>query len=190
MDGYAVRSAECARACRAAGVAAHPRRHLGQPLAAGTVARIFTGAPVPAGADAIVMQEDCEVLEDGRVRIKAQPGPAVDSPRGRGHPAGATVIEAGTRLTPAGLGLAASMGLASLRVARKPRVALFSTGDELVMPGTVAPSTCRRQHLQQQPLLPARPAAAHGLRGDRLGIVPDRREATWPRCARPPARTT
>jgi molybdopterin biosynthesis enzyme len=59
----------------AAGVAAHPAGTSPEALAAGSVARIFTGAPVPAGADAIVMQEDCELLEDGRVRIKAQPVP-------------------------------------------------------------------------------------------------------------------
>ena len=109
-------------------------------LAAGTVARIFTGAPVPAGADAIVMQEDCEVLDDGRVRIKSRPeaGQWIRL-SGDDIQQGATVIAAGTLLAPAHLGLAASMGCATLAVARKPRVAMFSTGDELVMPGTVAP---------------------------------------------------
>src|SRR5256885_16562741 len=69
MDGYAVRSAECTQGNAELPVSQRiPAGAVGQPLAAGTVARIFTGAPVPEGADAIVMQEDCEVLEDGRVR--------------------------------------------------------------------------------------------------------------------------
>jgi molybdopterin molybdotransferase len=77
MDGYAVRAAECAGGTAVLPVSQRiPAGTSPEALAAGSVARIFTGAPVPAGADAIVMQEDCELLEDGRVRIKAQPVPA------------------------------------------------------------------------------------------------------------------
>jgi molybdopterin molybdotransferase len=80
---------------------------------------------------------------------------------------------------PAAQGLAASIGRDRVRVARRPRVALFSTGDELVMPGEVAPGGHEAgRHLQLQPLLPAQPAAAPGLRGADLGIVPDLRDAT------------
>ncbi|MFZ3124661.1 MAG: molybdopterin molybdenumtransferase MoeA, partial [Acidovorax sp.] len=76
MDGYAVRCADVA----AAGVELPVSQRIaagsaGEPLQPGTAARIFTGAPVPAGADAVLMQEDCEVLEDGRVRINAVPRP-------------------------------------------------------------------------------------------------------------------
>lgn len=142
MDGYALRCADVA----AAGVELRVSQRIaagdsGQPLLPGTAARIFTGAPVPAGADAVVMQEDCEALDDGqRVRINHLPSPGQAIRRaGEDITLGAQVLAAGTRLTPAELGLAASIGCATLQVARRPRVALFSTGDELVMPGDVAP---------------------------------------------------
>ena len=142
MDGYALRCADVA----AAGVELRVSQRIaagdsGQPLLPGTAARIFTGAPVPAGADAVVMQEDCEALDDGqRVRINHLPSPGQAIRRaGEDITLGAQVLAAGTRLTPAELGLAASIGLAQLQVALRPRVALFSTGDELVMPGEVAP---------------------------------------------------
>ena len=141
MDGYALRAADVATVGSvlpisqriAAGV-------VGAPLLAGTAARIFTGAPVPAGADAVVMQEECTALDDGAVRINAAVEQGQNIRRsGEDIARGAEVLTAGTRLTPAELGLAASMGCASLQVARRPRVALFSTGDELVMPGDIAP---------------------------------------------------
>jgi len=99
MDGYAVRAAECASADAVLPVSQRiPAGTAPEALAAGSVARIFTGAPVPAGADAIVMQEDCEVQEDGRVRIKAQPVAGQWIRRsGEDITQGATVIEAGTR---------------------------------------------------------------------------------------------
>lgn len=110
-------------------------------LANGHAARIFTGAPVPHGADAVVMQEDCEVLPDGLVKISKRP--QLDQcirQTGEDISLNACVLEAGHRLHPISLGLAASIGAANLRVVQRPRVALFSTGDELVMPGDVAPS--------------------------------------------------
>lgn len=181
MDGYAVRAAECASADAVLPVSQRiPAGTAPEALAAGSVARIFTGAPVPAGADAIVMQEDCEVLGDGRVRIKAQPVAGQWIRRsGEDITQGATVIEAGTRLTPAHLGLAASMGFASLPVARKPRVALFSTGDELVMPGTVAPQDMKPGSIYNSNRFFLRALLLRmGCEVTDLGIVPDDREAT------------
>lgn len=138
MDGYALRLADLP-----ADLPVSQRIAAGSdaaPLQPGSVARIFTGAPVPAGADAIVMQEDALVLEGGLVQIKASPtaGQWIRR-RGEDVARGAVVLRRGQRLSPAELGLAASIGFDRLPVARRVRVALLSTGDELVMPGQVAP---------------------------------------------------
>lgn len=142
MDGYALRCADVAAAGTVLPVSQRiAAGSMGEPLQSGTAARIFTGAPVPPGADAVVMQEDCVAQDDGTVRVQAVPRAGQNIRRaGEDIAQGAVVLRAGTRLTPAALGLAASVGLARLPVARRPRVALFSTGDELVMPGDVAPS--------------------------------------------------
>ena len=149
MDGYAVRSAEVAQAGTALPVSQRiPAVQVGTALQVGTVARIFTGAPLPPGADAIVMQEDCTVLDDGRVRFDAVPQPGQFVRRaGQDIALGSTALQAGLRLTPAALGLAASLGLAQLPVARRPRVALFSTGDELALPGSIAPQDLPPGHI-------------------------------------------
>ncbi|MDB5928668.1 MAG: molybdenum cofactor synthesis domain protein, partial [Polaromonas sp.] len=141
MDGYAVRSADWVDA--ATPLQVHQRiaaGSSGQMLAPMSAARIFTGAPIPPGADAVVMQEDCEAGEGG-VRLRVQPGVGQwIRRRGEDVAAGAVVLRAGERLGPAALGLAASIGFDRLLVAPRVRVALFSTGDELVMPGDVAPA--------------------------------------------------
>ena len=149
MDGYAVRSAEVAQAGTVLPVSQRiPAGQVGTALQVGTVARIFTGAPLPPGADAIVMQEDCTVLDDGRVRFDAVPQPGQFVRRaGQDIALGSTALQAGLRLTPAALGLAASLGLAQLPVARRPRVALFSTGDELALPGSIAPQDLPPGHI-------------------------------------------
>jgi molybdopterin molybdotransferase len=136
MDGYALRAADVAAAGTVLPVSQRiPAGVVGQPLAAGTAARIFTGAQVPPGADAVVMQEQCEALP-GAVRVNTVPqaGQWVRR-RGEDVTTGAVALTAGTRLTPQALGLAATVGAARVTVVRRPRVALFSTGDELVMPG-------------------------------------------------------
>ncbi len=144
MDGYAVRAADCAGA--AADKPARlkvsqriPAGHVGQPLQPGTAARIFTGAMMPEGADAVVMQEMCEPQQhaDGDWVIINHAPAAGEWVRRRGEDvrAGSSILAAGTRLRPQELGLAASVGLASLAVVRRPRVAVFFTGDELAMPG-------------------------------------------------------
>ena len=176
MDGYALRAADMPRPGGVLPISQRiPAGSVGGPLKPGTAARIFTGAQVPAGADAVVMQEQC-VVEGDAVRIEAQPRAGM-SVRRRGEDVqrGELVLPAGTRLTPQALGLAATVGAASLRVSRRPRVALFSTGDELAMPG--------------EPLKPGAiynsnrfvlRAAIHATGCDciDLGIVPDRLDAT------------
>ncbi|MDX2313002.1 MAG: molybdopterin molybdotransferase MoeA [Gammaproteobacteria bacterium] len=137
MDGYAIRAVD-------AGLDGPVLLPVGQriaagevgvPLAAGEAARIFTGAPLPQGADAVVIQEDCEQIGD-RVRLSG-PVAVGDNVRPRGNDilAGSEVLAAGTRLRPQELGLAASVGLARLEVVRRLRVAMFSSGDELLQPG-------------------------------------------------------
>ena len=136
MDGYALRANDVPAAGTVLPVSQRiPAGVVGLPLQAGTAARIFTGAQVPAGADAVVMQEQCEAVDGGvRVNVIPEAGQWVRR-RGEDVRRGSVVLAAGTRLTPQALGMAASVGAASLSVTRRPRVALFSTGDELLMPG-------------------------------------------------------
>lgn len=140
MDGYALRCADVAQAGVVLPVSQRiPAGTVGQPLLPGTAARIFTGAPVPPGADAVVMQEKC-AAGDGVVTVQAVPKLGDNIRRaGEDIVAGAEVLSAGVCLGPAELGLAASVGLATLPVFRRLRVALLSTGDELIEPGEPLP---------------------------------------------------
>ena len=104
------------------------------PLVAGETVRIFTGAPVPDGADAILLQEDAAV-EDGWVSAKARPGPHIRA-KGLDFTQGETALSAGTRLGAAELALTASTNTATVAVARRPRVAIIASGDELMPPGS------------------------------------------------------
>jgi molybdopterin molybdotransferase len=176
MDGYALRLADVAAPGTRLKVAQRiAAGSVGVPLAAGTAARIFTGAPIPRGADAVVMQEFCAA--DGEtVVVKKVPQPgdwirlAASDIR-----AGSRILAAGIRLRPQDTGLAASVGIKTLPVRRRVRLALFFTGDELVMPG--------------EPLAPGRIynsnrftlrglAQVYGCEVRDYGIVPDRLEAT------------
>jgi molybdopterin molybdotransferase len=140
MDGYAVRLADLE--------GAEPRLRVAQkilagavgaPLPAGTAARIFTGAPIPPGADAVVMQEHC-AAEGDQIVVKKIPGPGEwVRLAGSDIRTGDVVLPAGIRLRPQDTGLAASIGIASLPVFRRVRLGLFFTGDELVMPGDPLP---------------------------------------------------
>ena len=136
MDGYAVRAADCSSGMARLRISQRiPAGHVGEALEPGTAARIFTGAMIPAGSDAVVMQEQCE--QDGDfviVRHRPEQGEWIRR-TGEDIRAGSILLEAGTRLRAQELGLAASVGLASLPVVRRPRVAVFFTGDELAMPG-------------------------------------------------------
>jgi molybdopterin molybdotransferase len=140
MDGYGVRSADLASGPATFAVSQRiAAGQLGVPLVAGTVARIFTGARIPRGVDAVVMQESCEAAGD-QVTVKQSPkvGEWIIR-RGADIAKGARILAAGTRLRPQDIGLAASVGSAQLTVFRRLRVAVFSTGDELVMPGEPLP---------------------------------------------------
>jgi molybdopterin molybdotransferase len=136
MDGYAIRHADLAANDGRLRVAQRiPAGSAGTALEPGTAARIFTGAPVPDGCDTIVIQEVCDAAEDW-VQVPLDCGTNANIRRiGEDIRAGDEVIAAGTRLEPQHLGLAASIGAARIRVRRRLRVAVFSSGDELVMPG-------------------------------------------------------
>ncbi|PUA18483.1 gephyrin-like molybdotransferase Glp [Glaciimonas sp. PCH181] len=138
MDGYAVRAAECVSGAARLPVSQRiPAGHVGQPLQEGSAARIFTGALIPPGADAVVMQEMCDVDGDAVV-VRHSPASGEWIRRaGEDIHVGKEILPAGTRLQAQHLGLAASVGLAELSVLRKLRVAVFFTGDELTMPGEV-----------------------------------------------------
>jgi molybdopterin molybdotransferase len=181
MDGYAVRSAEIADEGVTLPVSQRiPAGSAAQPLVPGSAARIFTGAPVPAGADAIVMQEDTEPAGEQAVRILRVPAPGQWIRRsGEDVTRGSVVLSRGTRLDAAALGLAASIGMDTLAVVRRPRVALFSTGDELVMPGEVAPAQMKPGAIYNSNRFFLRSLLLRlGCEVDDLGIVPDRLDAT------------
>lgn len=181
MDGYALRAADCFQAGALLRVTQRiPAGSHGTPLGTGEAARIFTGAPIPEGADAVVMQEDCEAVEPSQVKVlKAVPTGQWIRRSGEDVSRGAKVLSAGDRLTPASLGLAASIGLAQLQVAQRPRVALFSTGDELVMPGDVAPEAMPPGAIYNSNRFFLRAMLQRlGCEVTDLGIVPDQREAT------------
>ena len=139
MDGWAVVSADQAQ----------PRRIVGESAAGdgyeptlnpGETVRIFTGAPVPRGADAVLIQENAS--RDGEA-LRTQTPPATGANirlAGGDFKAGARLLEAGARLDPWRLALAAAAGRATLAVARRPRVAILSTGEEIVPPGTTPAS--------------------------------------------------
>ncbi|MED5621732.1 molybdopterin molybdotransferase MoeA [Ideonella sp. BN130291] len=180
MDGYAVRVADVPAAGTVLPVSQRiPAGSVGAPLQPGTAARIFTGAQVPAGADAVVMQEQCEAVEGGvRIKVVPEPGQSIRR-RGEDVSRGAVVLTRGTRLTPQGLGLAASVGAGRLSVLRRPRVALFSTGDELAMPGDTPPDAMKPGAIYNSNRFMLRGLLqAAGCEVTDLGIVPDQLEAT------------
>ena len=187
MDGYAVRTADCAQPGAVLVVSQRiPAGSVGGPLAAGTAARIFTGAQIPEGADAVVMQEDTAALEGeggqdafGRVRIDTPPSAGQWIRRaGEDVASGDLVLRRGERLTPQALGLAASVGMDALEVSLRPRVALLSTGDELVMPGEVAPQDMKPGAIYNSNRFFMRALLTRlGCSVSDLGIVPDKREA-------------
>lgn len=183
MDGYAVRAEDLTGPVGARTLAVAQRiaaGQVGQPLQARTCARIFTGAPVPPGADAVVMQEHTQpAAQTGHVTFTGEVGPGQNiRRRGEDIAAGLTVLSPGLRLQAAALGVAASVGAAHLSVYRQPRVGVLTTGDELVMPGQPLPPgaiyNSNRHTLRGL-------VQATGARPSDLGLVPDRLDAT--RCA-------
>jgi molybdopterin molybdotransferase len=176
MDGYAVRSADLAQVPASLPVSQRIQAgQVGQPLAAGSAARIFTGAPIPPGCDAIVPQEATQLQAD-RVVVLAMPTPGQwIRPAGMDIAAGAKVLARGTRLRPPHVGLAASVGLANLTVYRRLKVGVLFTGDELAMPGDPLPEG--RIYNSNRFLLSAL-LRGLGCEVIDLGIVPDRLEPT------------
>ena len=200
MDGYAVNSHDLsaeAVADQSASFRVSQRIPAGaspEPLLAGTVARIFTGAPVPKGADAVIIQEDAqEAAEEAapdneqeyaqagaqaRVRFAAD---ALSSAgqwinrRGADIRAGEVILRAGSRLTPQALGMIASVGIAKVTVAHRLKVALLFTGDELTRPGqALAPGAIYNSNRYTLGAL----LENLGCIVTDLGIVPDRLDAT------------
>ncbi|MGB7183349.1 MAG: gephyrin-like molybdotransferase Glp [Burkholderiaceae bacterium] len=175
MDGYVVRAGDVRVGVSLPVSQRIPAGSVGTDLEPGTAARIFTGAAIPSGADAVVMQEETEADGD-QVRFKTVPSVGQWIRRqGEDIKSGSVILPAGTRLSPQAIGLAASVGLPELSVSRPVRVACFFTGDELTMPGE-----------------PLKPGAIYnsnrfvlvgllknlGCEVTDLGIVPDSLEAT------------
>ena len=136
MDGYAVRAAEAQTGATLAVTGEQPAgRDLHQPLAPGQAIRIFTGAPIPAGCDAVIMQEDVS-HSSGRITIIDGVAPGENVRRkGSDLCEGQVILQRGDLITPARIGLLAAQGLATVAVHRLPRAAILGTGDEIVPPG-------------------------------------------------------
>ena len=179
MDGYAVRTADIQSSGSILTIAQRiPAGSVGTQLEPGTVARIFTGAPVPPGADAVVMQEDCAMPKGSVDQVQVNITPAVGQwirRRGEDLTAGKTALTAGTFLRPQELGVAASAGLTHLKVKRRVKVAAFFTGDELALPGEpLKPGGIYNSN--RDTLLAC--LKSLGCDATDLGIVPDRLDAT------------
>ncbi|MBA4065560.1 MAG: molybdenum cofactor biosynthesis protein [Isosphaera sp.] len=173
-DGYAVRAADCAapntelRVVAEVAAGAVPSR----PVGPGEAVRIFTGGPIPDGADAVVMQEDAEPLDGDRVRItdpRVKPGQWVFA-RGTEMRAGDVVLPAGTVINPAAVGVLASVGRTDAVVCPAPWVFVLPTGNELVEPGN--PRGAGQIFNSNGPMLAAQVARAGGYCGEG-GIGPD-----------------
>ena len=176
MDGYAVRNLDVPAVPTTLRISQRiAAGQVGGPLEPGTAARIFTGAPIPAGADSVIMQERCEAQGD-KVTFNEQPvrGAAIRT-AGIDVERGNTVLRAGVRLKPQHCALAASIGAARLTVFRRLRVATFFTGDELVMPGESLPPgrIYNSNRFMLRGLL-----ESLGCEVDDLGIVPDNLQST------------
>ncbi|MDO9015234.1 MAG: molybdopterin molybdotransferase MoeA [Polynucleobacter sp.] len=179
MDGYAVRTADTQNPGSVLKIAQRiPAGSVGTELQAGTAARIFTGAPVPPGADAVVMQEDCSSPEGSIDQVQVNIAPAFGQwirRRGEDLTTGKVALSAGCVLRPQELGVAASAGLTHLPVKRRVRVAAFFTGDELSLPGEpLKPGGIYNSN--RDTLLAC--IKALGCDATDLGIVPDRLDAT------------
>ncbi len=177
MDGYALQASDIAELGAELKVIGESAAGHGFPgtVSQGEAVRIFTGAPVPEGADTVMLQEDAEVLEDGRIRSRfvTAKGRHI-RPRGQDFTQGEVVLEAGRRIDYAALLVAAGMNHGTLPVWRKPVVAVLATGDELALPGS---EPGPNQIIASSTYAVAALARQAGATVIDLGIVPDRREA-------------
>lgn len=180
MDGYAMRAQDLGapQGLRVVGASAAGKPYEGA-LGAGDAVRIFTGAPVPDGADKVVPQE--EALRQGdHVRFAATPPQDFIRPEGMDFTAGQQLLAAGTRLTPAALGLAAAGNHRLLTLVRRPRIAILATGDEIVPPGAAR----RKSQIHSSSLYAVSAACRDaGAEVINLGIAPDRPETLRERVA-------
>ena len=177
MDGYAVRAADVTNTPVELNIVGYAPAggSYDKTLGSGEAVRIFTGAPVPNGADAIVIQEDTETREDERVQVNmgASAGTYI-RPAGLDFTEGDALIRAGTRLTARHVGLAAAMNVPWMMVHRPPRVAILATGDEIVMPGEeIGPN----QIVSSNAIALSAFVTAMGGDPVLLGIAPDDRDA-------------
>jgi molybdopterin molybdotransferase len=176
MDGYAVRTTDVKAPDTRLKVAQRIQAgSVGRALEPGTAARIFTGAPIPPGADAIVMQEFCAADGEFVVVKKVPEKEAWIRRRASDIASGAQILAPGIRLRPQDTGLAASVGIKALPLHRRVRLGLFFTGDELVMPGDPLPPG--RIYNSNRFTLNGL-AQVYGCDVRDYGIVPDTLEAT------------
>lgn len=174
MDGYALRADDARRELPVSQRIA--AGSVGRPLDPGSAARIFTGAPIPQGADAVAMQEDCDAGDDRvTVRTSMRVGQNI-RPRGQDIASGELVLTAGRQLLPQDIGLLASVGLAEVGVFKPLRVAILSTGDELLEPGSGELRSGQLYNSNRYTLA----ASLQAMKIDVVdgGIVPDNAEAT------------
>ena len=179
MDGYAVRTSDTSTPGNVLVIAQRiPAGSMGTPLQAGAAARIFTGAPIPPGADAVVMQEDCTIPDGASDQVQINIAPSSGQwirRQGEDLSVGKTALTAGMFLRPQELGVAASAGLTHLNVKRRVKVAAFFTGDELALPGEpLQPGGIYNSN--RDTLLAC--LRSLGCEATDLGIVPDRLDAT------------
>jgi molybdopterin molybdotransferase len=171
MDGYAVRAADVASrpaTLKLIGASLAGARFEGR-VGRGEAVRIFTGAPVPRGADTIVIQENTEQTGGDVIVNEAAPGRHI-RPRGQDFKQGDVLLTCGTRLGPRELMLAAAMNQAELPVRRRPKVAILATGDEVMPPGSELASD---QIVSSIPYGLAALIEGHGGEAMSLGIAKD-----------------